>query len=356
MKKNRSIRTLMTIAVFCVLLIAGLLSLGALKLYSLFDRDLFEDSPSVLIITVVLSVCVVIGTLLSMPITRYFLMPVRRLAKATKQVAKGDFTVSVPPVNTPRELQELINGFNIMVKELDSIEMFRNDFIGNFSHEFKTPINSILGFAKELLHDDDLTEKQRKEYLQIIATESERLSKMANNVLLLTNLENTQQLTDMSDFSLDEQLRRCLLLLENGWSEKGLELDIELDSINYCSNEEILSHLWINLFSNAIKFSPQGGILRLRCKRSADGVNVSVFNEGHGIDEESIKHIFDKFYQCDTSHKSEGHGLGLPLCKRVVELCGGNIKAQSELGKCTEITVFLPIEKSKYKGNLKAHK
>ncbi len=345
MKKNRSIRTLMTLAVFCILLIAGVLSFATLSIYSLFDKDLLNDTPSALIITVVLAVCVVIGTLLSIPITRYFLMPVRRLAKATKRVAKGDFSVTVPPVKTPRELQELVDGFNIMVKELGSIEMFRNDFIGNFSHEFKTPINSILGFAKELLHDGSLTDKQKTEYLQIIANESQRLSNMATNILLLTNLEHTRQLTDISVFSLDEQLRRSMLLLESGWSEKELELDIELESINYSSNEEILSHLWINLLSNAIKFSPKFGKLKLRCNRTSNGVVVTVYNEGDGIAAESIERIFDKFYQCDTSHKSDGYGLGLPLCKRVAELCGGNIKAQSELGKYTEITVFLPIEK-----------
>ncbi len=350
MKKNRSIRTLMTLAVFCILLIAGVLTFCALGIYAFFDKDLLEHSPTVLIVLVVLAVCVIIGTLLTIPITRYFLMPVRRLAKATKEVAKGDFSVTVPPVKAPRELQELINGFNNMVNELNSIEMFRNDFIGNFSHEFKTPINSVLGFAKELLYDDSLTEKQKKEYLQIIATESERLSNMATNILLLTNLENTQQLTDISEFSLDEQLRRSMLLLENGWAEKNLELDIDLESVNYTSNEEIMSHLWINLLSNAIKFSPHGGMLRLQCKKTVGGVSVSVYNEGQGIDSDNIERIFDKFYQCDTSHKSEGYGLGLPLCKRVAELCGGSIKAQSELGKYTLITVFLPMDSVQIKG------
>ncbi len=347
MKKNRSIRTLMTLAVFSVLLLSSLLTFIGIRLYLLIDRDMLRNTSSILVIIIVLGVCVVLGTLLSIPITRYFLMPVRRLAKATKQVAGGDFTVSVPEVRTPRELQELIYGFNSMVKELGSIEMFRNDFIGNFSHEFKTPINSILGFAKELQNDSSLTDKQKKEYLQIIVNESERLSNMANNVLLLTDLEHTTQLTDVSLFSLDEQLRRTLLLLESHWSEKDIELDIDLDTVNYKSNEEILSHLWINLLSNAIKFSHVGGKVRIQCKDTDSNIKVSVYNEGQGISAENIERIFDKFYQCDTSHKSEGYGLGLPLCKRVAELCGGHIRAQSEVGSFTEITVYLPKQRVK---------
>ncbi len=332
----------MTLAVFFVLIVASLLTFIGIRIYLLIDRDLLANTSSILIITIVLAVCVTLGTLLSIPITRYFLMPVRRLAKATKQVATGDFTVSVPEVRTPRELQELIAGFNSMVKELGSIELFRNDFIGNFSHEFKTPINSILGFARELQHDELLTEKQRKEYLEIITNESERLSNMANNVLLLTDLEHTNLLTDISRFSLDEQLRRTLLLLESRWSGKDIELDIDLDAVEFESNEEILSHLWINLMSNAIKFSPAGGKVRVQCKHTDDNIIVSVYNEGQGISADNIERIFDKFYQCDTSHKSEGYGLGLPLCKRVAELCGGHIRAKSEVGKFTEITVYLP--------------
>ena len=293
-----------------------------------------------------LAACAVIGTLISIPINRFFVVPIRKLVDATRKVANGDFTVRVPDANVSDELRALVTGFNSMTAELGNTELFRMDFISNFSHEFKTPISSIRGFAKELLNAPSLSDEQRREYLTIIADESERLSNMAADVLLLTSLEHTQYVSTVRSFSLDEQIRRCLLLLEKSWTEKELEPDVELEDVDYSFDEELMSHLWLNLLSNAIKFSPVGGRLTVKCRKQKGKAVVTVSDEGCGIPEENIDKIFDRFYQADSSHKSEGNGLGLTLCRRIAELCGGSIGVRSELGKGTEFEVVLPIKEA----------
>ena len=260
-RQKLSINTIMILAVFCIISVAAMLTVGGMIIYSNFLKDDLSGFKTVPLVITLLAVCAVIGTLISIPVNRFFIVPIRKLAEATKKVAAGDFTVRVPDANTSNELGALVDGFNSMVGELGNTELFRMDFISNFSHEFKTPITSIRGFAKELLYDPSLTEEQRREYLNIIADESERLANMASDVLLLTNLEHTQYVSTARSFSLDEQIRRSLLLLEKRWTEKELEPDVDLEVVNYSFDEELMSHLWINLLSNAIKFSPKGGRL-----------------------------------------------------------------------------------------------
>lgn len=343
MKKTLSIRTTTVIAVFFILVFASALTLFgffALAALNYVGISKIHHPPYLIMLFCVSSV---IGTLISVPLTRYFISPIKEIAKALDKVKAGNFTVRVAEEQRSAELSALAKGFNGMVEELGSTEFFRKDFISNFSHEFKTPIASIRGFAKELINED-LSKEQRQEYLQIIAYESERLSNMASNVLLLTNLEHTHKLPAGKPFSLDEQLRRCILLLERQWSYKELELDLELEEICYTGDEEMLSHIWVNLLSNGIKFSPMGGTLRVRLRRVKDKVEVSVTDMGPGIPADKIDKIFDRFYQADVSHKAEGNGLGLTLCKRIAELAEGSISVKSELGKGTRFTVSLPIK------------
>ena len=230
-----------------------------------------------------------------------------------------------------------------MTDELASTEMFRNDFINNFSHEFKTPIVSIRGFAKQL-QNDELSDEQRSEYIDIIVKESDRLASMSSNILLLTKFENQQMVTDKTAFYLDEQIRKCILLLEKTWSKKNIDLDIDLQEIRYYSNEEMLSHVWLNILNNAIKFTPENGAVAVKCYRDSSTVTVKITDNGIGMDDKTQKHIFDKFYQGDASHTIVGNGLGLPLAKRVVTLCGGKITVKSKMGKGTTFIVRLPIE------------
>ena len=270
------------------------------------------------------------------------LRPMDDLVRAMQRVSRGDFSVRVDAEDVPGDMGELASSFNDMATELGGLEMFRKDFINNFSHEFKTPIVSIRGFAKQL-ERDDLTDEQRREYLDIIVTESDRLANMASNVLLLSKLENQTIVTDREDYRLDEQLRRCVLLLEKQWSEKDLEPDIELEEITYHGNEEMMNHVWVNLLNNAIKFSPPGGTLTVRLSREGDVAVCSVGDQGPGMDGETRRRIFEKFYQGDTAHATEGNGLGLSLVRRIVDLCGGGVEVASTPGEGATFTVRLPL-------------
>ncbi|MEE1299174.1 MAG: HAMP domain-containing sensor histidine kinase, partial [Acutalibacteraceae bacterium] len=212
--------------------------------------------------------------------------------------------------------------------------------IHDFSHEFKTPIVSISGFAK-LLQKGNLSEEQEKEYLEIIRTESEKLSNMAMNVLDMNKLDNVSVLTDVTRFNLSEQLRHCVLMLEKKWTEKEQEIDIDLDEYYASGNEDMLSEVWINLLDNAIKFSPVGGKIIVKVRPKDGWLAVEVRNNGEEIPDKDKDRIFDKFYQTDPSHATAGNGLGLSICKRIVELHKGTISVTSTFG-LTVFTVNLP--------------
>lgn len=291
---------------------------------------------------------VIIGGILAFGIGNAVLKPLSNLTKATKRVTNGDFSVKLEmdflTRHTVKQLRELIDDFNKMTEELRSTELFRKDFISNFSHEFKTPLASIRGFARQLC-EDDLSEERRKEFAKIILEETEYLSELSANTQLLTNLENRDIITDKTNFSLDEQLRHCMLRLEPQWSSKGIDIDMSgLEPIDYYWNEQLLAHIWNNLFDNAVKFTENGGLISVSCQRSGDEITVKIKDSGCGISEDALPHIFEKFYQADASHASRGNGLGLPLAQKIAELCGGGITAESKLGEGTEFTVTLKAD------------
>lgn len=276
---------------------------------------------------------IIIGSLLSFIVGGIILKPLSELIEATKRVSEGDYTARVEmgwsERHTIKELSVLIRRFNEMAKELRNTELFRKDFISSFSHEFKTPLASIRGFARQL-YEGGLTPEQQREFSKIILDETEYLSALSANTLLLTSLENRDIVSEKKSFSLDEQLRGCMLRLEPQWSEKDIEIDMEqMEDISLYWNEQLLAHVWNNLFDNAVKFTDEGGCIRVSCTRENGGIVVTVSDNGCGISPEALPHIFDKFYQEDSSHATKGNGLGLPLAKRIVELYGGTISAQS---------------------------
>ena len=292
-----------------------------------------------------LGASIIIGTMLAFAVGIVVLKPLSELVKGTKRVMNGDYSVRIDvgwvERRTIRELRELIRDFNEMVEELQNTEMFRKDFISNFSHEFKTPLASIRGFARQLC-EGGLTSEQQREFSKIILDETEYLSVMAQNSLLLTNIENRDIVSDRTEFSLDEQLRTCMLRLEPQWSEKDIEIDMEeLEDVRFFWNEQLLAHVWNNLFDNAVKFTQRGGLIRVSCKRTGDVVRVEVSDSGCGISKDALPHIFEKFYQADSSHATKGNGLGLALAKKIVELSGGNIRVESEIGRGTTFFVEL---------------
>lgn len=276
---------------------------------------------------------IIIGFLLSFVIGGIILKPLSELIEATKRVSEGDYTAQVEmgwsERHTIKELSALIRRFNEMAKELRNTELFRKDFISSFSHEFKTPLASIRGFARQL-YEGGLTPEQQREFSKIILDETEYLSALSANTLLLTSLENRDIVSDKKRFSLDEQLRDCMIRLEPQWSAKNIEIDMEqMEDISLYWNDQLLAHVWNNLFDNAVKFTDEGGCIRVSCTRGNGGVTVTVSDSGCGISPEALPHIFDKFYQEDSSHATKGYGLGLPLAKRIVELYGGTISADS---------------------------
>lgn len=343
-KRVNTLRTRFTFGVCMIFAAAGVLTaiiFYILGLFPIFDPLL---NNSLTLIGAICLSCVAIGAGLSFATMKIWIGRITRISQAMRSIAKGNFKKRVPEkaeTEVITEIGDLERSFNQMAADLEGIEMFRNDFINNFSHEFKTPIVSIRGFARQL-QSGNLTEEQRKEYLEIIISESERLATMSQNVLLLTKLENQNIVTEKTEFFLDEQIRNCILLLEKSWSEKDIELDLELDEIKYTFNEEMLSHVWINLMSNAIKFTPAGGKISMRLSKEGEATVFEIKDTGHGMSEEVKARIFEKFFQGDSSHATKGNGIGLNIVQRILTLAGGTIVVNSEQGEGSIFTVTLP--------------
>lgn len=273
-------------------------------------------------------------------VVKYLTKNITKLMKATNEIMDGNFDIYIK-TKEKDEISQLINNFNKMAKELRNMEYMQKDFINNVSHEFKTPIFSIQGFAR-ILKDDNLSNEERKEYLSIIEEETERLSKLSSNILSISKLENKDELEDKRKFSLDEQIRKTILLLENKWQEKNIEFDINLSKIYYYGAEDCLFQVWINILDNAIKFSNINGTIHIYNKRTVDDITIFIEDEGCGISKEVSKRIFEKFYQGDDSRAQLGVGLGLSIAKRIVNLSGGDIMVESELNKGSRFIVRLP--------------
>ncbi|MCL2708704.1 MAG: HAMP domain-containing histidine kinase [Defluviitaleaceae bacterium] len=271
------------------------------------------------------------------------LKPVRALTEGTKKVAQGDFNVVLETdASRNDELSDLTESFNKMARELSLITMLNNDFINSVSHEFKTPISSIQGFATVLL-GSGLTGEQ-KEYTEIIVNESARLTRLITNILKLSKLENQVIITDKEYFYIDEQIRRSYVLLHNDLSQKKIRVDLDLAQIKYFGNPELIQLIWNNILHNAVKFTGENGQINISCGAAGGEATVSFKDGGIGMDKETAKRVFDKFYQGDKSHSGQGNGLGLSLAGRIAELCGGRIDVISEPGKGSEFTVCLPMK------------
>ena len=290
-----------------------------------------------------LLVSIPFGLLISIAVSQMPLKPVRDLINAMDALASGDYTTRfhIGPVSRKyAPLVKISDSFNKMAQELQNTEMLRGDFINNFSHEFKTPIVSIAGFAK-LLRRGNLSEKEKKEYLSVIEEESMRLSYMATNVLNLTRVENQSILTNVTEFNLSEQIRSCILLLENDWSKKNLDLMLHFGEHQISANEELLKQVWINLLHNAFKFSPAYQTVEVQIIEKKETLVVSIMNSGSDIPKDKQKLIFNKFYQADESHSVQGNGVGLAIVSRVIELHKGRVGVDSE-NHVTTFTVELP--------------
>ncbi len=272
------------------------------------------------------SVCVAAG--LSVLINSFFLKPIEKLSESMKKVSGGDFSIRLKENSKIKEIGELNRSFNSMTDDLGATEVLQSDFVSNVSHEIKTPLNAIEGYAT-LLQDPDSTEEERKRYTEKILFNTRRLSELVGNVLIISKLESGAVDINKEPFRLDEQIRQSIMLLEPKWVEKDIEFDIELDEIVFNGDKNLLLHIWNNIIGNAIKFSPEGGLVAIKLESSADEIVFCVDDCGPGIGESAQKHIFDKFYQADSSHKQEGNGLGLSLVKRIVDMFEGTVTAEN---------------------------
>lgn len=346
-KRLTTLTLFLALLVFCLLLAAiGLTVLGVFILQWAGVIGSLEDEMDMVTIVIFMSVIsLILGWVLVFFSIRIPLKPIHTLILHMNRLATGDFETRMENTgmlaNHPA-VKSTQNSFNKLAEELEHTEMLRGDFINNFSHEFKTPIVSIAGFAK-LLKRGNLTEEQRLAYLTSIEEESLRLSYMATNVLNLTKVENQTILTEVTSFNLSEQVRSAVLLLEAKWSEKNINLQLEFDEFTVEGNEELLKQVWINLVDNAVKFSPRCGSVLLDIKAEGSTVKVTVSNTGPEIPEDKRERIFSKFYQADESHATEGNGIGLAVVKRVVDLHGGRVTVTSENGM-TAFTVELPAQ------------
>ncbi|WP_037284454.1 sensor histidine kinase [Saccharibacillus sacchari] len=305
--------------------------------------DNFYEQPSVPLLVFAYLISVFIGVAILIMVNSVLIKPLRRMIAAMNELAKGNFStrIRLGKGSHSLEINEFANSYNKAAEELGGVELLRKDFINNFSHEFKTPIISIKGFA-ELLREGAVTEEERDEYLDIMIAESDRLAQLASSILELSRLESSRIESEKETFSVSEQVRRVILMAESKWSARDLDFDLEIEEADYIGSSRLMNHVWVNVLDNAIKFSPDGAKLTIRVINEAKAVRVSIRDEGPGMDEATLTRIFDQFYQGDTSHASEGNGLGMTLVYKVLRLHEADIHIDSAPGTGTTVTVTLP--------------
>lgn len=279
-------------------------------------------------------------------IVRSMMQPILQLDRAVEKVTAGDYNVRVDTYNKPDEIAELLDNFNQMVEQLSYNEYLHKDFSSNISHEFKTPLAIIKGYA-DLLEEGNLTEEEQRNYAGYISRESKRLSTLTANLLSLSSLDYDSIHGRKVRFSVDEQIRQTVLNMEAKWLEKDIDIELDLQEVYFTGEEELLNQIWFNLLDNAIKFTDAGGTVHITSAKSHDNIVISIADTGVGMDKETLKHIYEQFYRGDTAKRYEGTGLGLSLVQRIVQLHDGKIIAESTQNKGTKFTISLPIKKHK---------
>ena len=339
-QRNRfSLRTRLTLLVTLEMLVCVLFAYGLDQLLN----NILSIGWEVPLELEMVGSCLLIGILVTSQLSRYFFNPIKKLRSAMEKIADGDYSVRLEDVSSSKEIMEIYTGFNLMAHELSVTEILQTDFVSNVSHEFKTPITAIEGFSVLLQESENLDEDQL-DCIDKILFNSRRLSSLLGSILLLNKLENQQVSTKQSKYRLDEQIRQSVVALEPAWEQKNIELDVDLDRTYYCGSEAMMRHVWDNLIANAIKFTPENSKVKILLREEGAHLTVRVADQGPGLSEETQKHMFDKFYQGDTSHKQDGNGLGLALVKRILSIEQAGIYAENlpEGGCCFTVKLSNP--------------
>lgn len=342
MKKKRNGRSSLRLR-FILICMSQLVLVAALsELAGWAFRHCFGVTPELPIFVWAMVFSGTIGVAVTNHMTKMLIDPIAKLRSAMREVADGDFKVEAKCESRIQDVQDIYDSFNSMVRELSTTETLQTDFISDVSHEFKTPINAIEGYAS-LLEGEPSPEEQRA-YVEKILFNTRRLSALTGNILLLSKLSNQSILPQKTQFRLDEQIRQAIVALEQKWSEKELGFEVELAETPFFGYESLLPHVWTNLIGNAVKFSPKGGEIRIKMMRTEGAAVFTIEDDGPGIVPGDEEHIFTKFYQSESSHGMEGNGLGLALVRQIVEMSGGSVDVQNlEAGGC-RFTVRLPLE------------
>ncbi len=285
---------------------------------------------------------VIISVIIIATISRKAVSPVVELSNATKQIASGKFDISLNSLERKDEFGQLAQNFMIMAQELKSNQYLAKDFISNVSHEFRTPLAIISGYAK-LIDSDQITKEERHDYFMKIQSETGRLIKLVSNILNLSKLDNRKIQEQPTRFYLDEQIRQAILSLDPQWRVKGIQLNVDLPEVSYYGNEDLLAQVWINILDNAVKFTGVNGTISVQMCVDSHMIIIEIADNGIGMDATTQLRIFERFYQGDSSHSDQGYGLGLALVKQILEVLGASITIDSEPGVGSVFTVSIPF-------------
>lgn len=292
----------------------------------------------------ILNIVIISAVLVRINLKNIF-RPIEQINEATKKVALGEYDIELE-TKREDEIGELTNNFNKMTRGLKSTENLQKEFINNVSHEIKTPVSSIEGFAK-FLKDKNLTDEEREEYANIIIEEAKRLENLTGKILKLSKLNNQEIITNKQEIEVAEQIRKAISLLEPKWSKKDIKINVSLEEKIFLGDEDLIFQVWVNIIDNAIKFSNEGESIDIKVYEKDENINVEIKDHGIGMKEEELEKVYDRFYQIDRSHSKEGSGLGLAIVKRIVELSEGKIEIKSKENKGTTVIVKLPVTSEK---------
>lgn len=336
---------ILTIVEFSVLVVPKMQD----KLIEINIRDK-EQIDSLIYVTrkicgfAILNIVIISAVLVRINLKNIF-RPIEQINEATKKVALGEYDIELESKRED-EIGELTNNFNKMTHGLKSTENLQKEFINNVSHEIKTPVSSIEGFAK-FLKDKNLTDEEREEYANIIIEEAKRLENLTGKILKLSKLNNQEIITNKQEIEVAEQIRKAISLLEPKWSKKDIKINVSLEEKTFLGDEDLIFQVWVNIIDNAIKFSNEGGSIDIKLYEKDGNINVEIKDHGIGMKEEELEKVYDRFYQIDRSHSKEGSGLGLAIVKRIVELSEGKIEIKSKENKGTTVIVKLPVTSEK---------